>query len=119
MVINRIQSGGGWKSFGTLRTRDDIRRDRERFGVIPETARVIAQVAAVQADALSLDEQQRLEHLARELDAAGIEFEANHLELLNAMRERLIAEEIGKRLRVLQQLEEEAIVILMLMAGAA
>lgn len=109
---------GGWKNFGTLRTREDIRQDRERFGVIPETARVIAQVAAVQADNLSLDEQQRLEHLERELELHGIEYEANYLELLNTMRERLIAAEIGQRLRLLQQMEEETVVILMLMAAA-
>jgi hypothetical protein len=103
---------------GTLRTREDIRRDRERFGVIPKAAHVIAQVAAAQADALSLDEQQRLEHLEREIEAQGLVYENRYLELLNVMRERLIAEETGKRLRLLQQIEEETVVTLMLMATA-
>ena len=110
---------GGWGRIGTLRTREDIRRDRERFGVIPEAARVIAEVAKAQAERLSLDEQQRLEHLERELELRDIEYESSYLELLNVMRERLIAAEIGRRLRLLQQLEEEAVVMLMLAAAVA
>ena len=115
------RNAGGYEigRLGTLRTREDIRRDRERFGVIPEAARVIAEVAKAQADQLSLDEQQRLEHLARELELRGIEYESRYLELLNVMRERLIAAEIGRRLRLMQQLEEEAVVMLMLAAAAA
>lgn len=109
---------GGWGNFGTLRTREDVRRDRERFGVIPAAAQVIAQVAAAQADALSLDEQQRLEHLERELELQGIAYESVYLEMLNAMRERLIGEEIGRRLRLLQQMEEEAVVVLLMMGAA-
>ena len=109
---------GGWLRVGTLRTREDVRRDRERFGVIPKAASVIAQVAAAQANALSLDEQQRLEHLERELELRGIAYESAYLEMLNTMRERLIGEEIGHRLRLLQQMEEEAVIVLMLMAAA-
>ena len=105
--------GSGFHLLGTLRTREDIRRDRERFGVLPKVAKVIASVAAQQADALSLDEQQRLEHLERELELEGIEYESAYLELLNLMRERLIATEIGKRLRAIQDAEEEIVLILL------
>ena len=112
-------SGGyGIARLGTLRTREDIRRDRERFGVIPKAALVIASVAAQQAEVLSLDEQQRLEHLERELEAAGLEYESAYLDMLNAMRERLIAEEIGKRLKLMQQIEEETVILLLLTAVA-
>ena len=105
--------GSGFAHLGTLRTRDDIRRDREKFGVLPKVAKVIASVAAQQADALSLDEQQRLEHLERELELEGIEYESAYLELLNLMRARLIATEIGKRLRAIQDAEEEIVLILL------
>ena len=98
---------------GTLRTRDDIREAREQFGVLPKIAKVIASVAAQQADALSLDEQQRLEHLERELELQGIEYESTYLGLLNMMRERLIATEIGRRLRAIQEAEEEIVLILL------
>lgn len=98
---------------GTLRTREDIRKAREDFGVLPKVARVVAAVAAQQADSLSLDEQQRLEHLERELELEGIEYQSTYLELLNAMRSRLIATEIGKRLKALQEMEEEAVIILL------
>ena len=112
------RSGGDERNFevanlGTLRTREDIREARERFGVIPKVAKVIASVAAQQADALSLDEQQRLEHLERELELEGIEYESAYLELLNLMRARLIATEIGKRLRAIQDAEEEIVLILL------
>ena len=120
-TVTRTATSGGYEigRLGTLRTSEDIRRDRKRFGVIPEAARVIAQVAATQAERLSLDEQQRLEHLERELELRGIEYESRYLELLNVMRERLIAAEIGRRLRLLQQIEEEAVVMLMLAAAVA
>lgn len=100
-------------NLGTLRTREDIRQAREQFGVLPKVAKVIASVAAQQADAISLDEQQRLEHLERELELEGIEYESAYLELLNLMRERLIATEIGKRLRAIQDAEEEIVLILL------
>jgi len=109
--------GFGLARIGTLRTKDDIREAREKFGVIPRVAKVISQVAAQQADLLSLDEQQRLEHLERELELQGIEYEGHYLDLLNVMRERLIATEIGRRLKELQMLEEETVLILLVAAS--
>ena len=117
-MLGARRGGGDDRNFevanlGTLRTREDIRQAREQFGVIPKVAKVIASVAAQQADALSLDEQQRLEHLERELELEGIEYESAYLELLNLMRARLIATEIGKRLRAIQDAEEEIVLILL------
>ena len=97
---------------GVIRTPEDVQRDRERFGVLPKALKVVEAVAEQQAGLLSLDQQQRLEHLERELEAQGIEFQSQHLELLNALRERLIGQEIGRLLEKQRQ-EEEALVLIL------
>ena len=112
--------GGGIPSHGTLRlrrrdgrTREEIRRDRERFGIV--AARVVASVAASQAERLEVDGHKRFEELLRELELRGLEFDARYLEALNEQRQRLIDAEIKVRLR--QMLDDE-MVVLMLLAAA-
>jgi hypothetical protein len=100
------------------RTKQDIARDRERFG-IPDKARLaIEAVAAQQAERLEQDEQKRFEELNRELELRGIEWDARYLESLNYERERLISAEIAMRLRRRLQ-DEEELMLLVLMAAVA
>lgn len=97
---------------GRQRTPADIRRDRQRFGIIPPDAvKVIEDVAARQAEDLRLDEQQRLEELAGELRLVGIEYQSTYLALLNQERQRRI--EIIRRARV----EEEETSVMLLLAS--
>lgn len=100
------------------RTRSDVSRDRERFGLQDEIARAIAEVAAQQAERLEQDKQKQFEELNRELELRGIEWDARYLESLNYERERLINAEIGLRLRQRLQ-DEEELMLLVLMAAAA
>lgn len=112
--------GGGIPHPGMLhlphrpRTREDIRKDRARFGI--EVAEVISSVAARQAENLVLDEQKRYEELSREITLRGLEFESRHLEALNIERQRLIDQEIGRLLRI-KVAEEEAIMMLLVLAA--
>lgn len=100
------------------RTKEEIRRDRERFGIIPPAVvEVIAAVAARQAETLDLDEQKRFEELTREITLLGLEYDARYLEAVNIERQRLIAAEIGALLR--RKLDEEDIMLLLVMAGLA
>lgn len=111
--------GGGFPGHGTLklrrregRTKDEIRRDRERFGI---AAAVIAEVAERQADRLEQDEHKRFEELLRELQLREIEFDARYLDALNKQRQRLIDEEIGRLLRLKN--DEEVMMLLALVAA--
>ena len=116
----RFSGGSGswdYALLGYRRTEEDIRRDRERFGVLPEVATVIEEVARQQVKNLHLDEQQRLEQLERELQLQDIEWQAQHLELLNAIREQLIDAEIAERLHSLQD-DDDARIILSLLAAS-
>lgn len=100
------------------RTKEEIRRDRERFGIIPPAVvEVIAAVAARQAETLVLDEQKRYEELTREITLLGLEYDARYLEAVNIERQRLIDAEIGMLLRRRQ--DEEDLMILLVMAGLA
>lgn len=100
------------------RTKEDIRRDRERFGIIPPAVvEVISAVAARQAETLDLDEQKRFEELTREITLLGLEYDARYLEAVNIERQRLIDAEIGILLRRKQ--DEEDLMILLVMAGLA
>lgn len=112
--------GGGFPSHGTLRlrrsegrTREEIRRDREKFGIA--AAAVIEEVAKRQADRLEQDEQKRFDELLRELQLRELEFDARYLEATNALRQKLIDAEIG---RLLKQQQDEEMMILMLVAAA-
>jgi hypothetical protein len=92
------------------RTKDDIRRDRERFGVLtPAAAEVIAEVAVRQVERGETDAQKRFEELHRELELRRIEWDARYLEALAAMREHYI-----EAARVAQ--DEEALVLLIALA---
>lgn len=74
-------------------------RPVKRRGIPDEAVQIIDAVAIRQAEQLGLDEQQRFEELTRELELKGITYEIRYLKALNELRERLIDEEIGKRLR--------------------
>lgn len=106
-------SGGYYDYGGRRRTPEDIRRDRERFGVIePAVARIIEDVAARQAEDLRQDEQQRFEELAGELRLAGIEYQSTYLALLNDSRQARIDTEIGRRITELNEENERRILLL-------
>jgi hypothetical protein len=96
------------------RSPEDVRRARQRFGVIPPDAlEVIEAVATRQALAQQeADEQKRFEELSRELELRRIEFDARYLEVLAALREENIAE--LKR----QNYNQEVLMLLMLAAAA-
>lgn len=106
-----------WQQAVDRRAPDDVRRARERFGVIPkEAAEAIAEVAARQVERSEQDEQKRFDELLRELQLRQIEFEARYLDALAIMRERLIEDE---KLRARARMrEEEDILVLLLMAAA-
>ena len=93
-------------------SREQVSRDRERLGLRDAVSLAIA---ARQAQRLELDAQKRFEELSRELQLRGIQWEARHLESLNAQRERLIDAEIGQRLR--RKLDDEMIVLMLLAAS--
>ena len=117
---------GGFPYRDTSRTRKEIAKARERFGIpdqerIAQEAlaqRVIAEVAKRQADRLERDEQKRFEELSRELALRGIEWDGRHLAALNNARQRIIDAEIGLRLNALRRREDEEIVLLMLIASS-
>lgn len=101
--------------------REEVSRARERLGLkdsISEekAAKVIADVAARQAESLERDEQKRFEELARQLEIEGLEFDARYLELLNQEREHLIDSEIARRLRAIRDQEEILLMLLMIAA---
>lgn len=106
---------GGGIPYNNRRTKRDIARDRERFG-IPDVEKQIAealveQIAARQAKTLEQDEHKRFEELQRELQLRGIEWQARYLEMMNAARERLIREEIAVHLQRIQ--DEETMLMLL------
>lgn len=101
------------------RGRKELSRERERFGIQDAYAlRVIAQVAAAQAERLELDKQKQFEELSRELKLKRLEWKGQYLEALAFERERLIDAEIKRRfidLRIKQLRDEQDILILMAM----
>jgi len=103
-----------WRKWHRPEDEDQLKR----LGVDAKAAEVVADVAELQARNLAMDEQQRLEQLARELELKGIEWDSRYLKLLNAQREQLIDEEIGRPLRTKQvdlQAQQEASILLLLM----
>ena len=108
-----------WQQAVDRRAPEDVRRARERFGVLPrEAAEAIAEVAARQVERSEQDEQKRFDELLRELQLRSIEFEARYLDALAVMRERLIEEAKQTAIRRQQQ-EEEVLILLMLAAAVA
>lgn len=102
------------------RSPEDIRKARQRFGVIPPDAEAaIAEVAIRQAARIETDAQKQYDELAGELKLRELEFKAEYLEALAAERERLINEEIGRRLKQLQLENDNGVLLMLLMAAAA
>ena len=97
------------------RTKEDIRRDRERFGVIPkQIEKIIEKVAQRQALSEEQDRQKQYDELAGELKLQNLELEASYFESLALQREVLIAEKLEEmRVRKVQ------ILALLLLAAAA
>lgn len=115
VVATNRPSGGYPASDGAqFRTKDDIRRAREAFGVIPR--RIIEDVAQRQAERIETDQQKILDELHLELQISGLEWDARYLAALNELRERLIEEEIGRRLKL--KLTNERTTALLLIAAA-
>lgn len=99
-------------------SRQEVSRDRERFGLLDELAlKAIAEVAARQAERLEQDAQKRFEELSRELQLRGLEWEARYLEALNAKREELIDAEILSRLKAKFRADDEMIILMLLAAS--
>ena len=106
----------GYTGYETRRrTPEEVRREREDFGILPR--RIIADVAARQAERLEQDAQKQYDELQRELQLQGIEWDARYLAALADLRERLIGEEIARRLQM--QLNNEATMMLLVMAAVA
>jgi hypothetical protein len=98
--------------------RPEDERELRKLRLTPAVAEVIAQVAERQAQALDLDEQQRLEELTRELELKRLKLQGRYLEVLNTQRQQLIDEEIGRLMgekqAAAQRLEEEAILLFLM-----
>ena len=99
--------------------RPDDDRKRERLGLTPEAAEVIADVAARQADDLRRDEQQRIDELRGEMLLRGLEMQSRHLQALNRERERLIDAEIARRIQAVAKARAEDDAALVLILAAA
>ena len=100
------------------RTKDEVRREREAYGILPKAAEIIEKVAIRQATKIEYDEQKRFEELARELEIARIAWEGRYLEALNARRQALIGSEVALRLQQ-KLLDEENTMILLVLASSA
>lgn len=113
-IVVSAPVGGGYVT-DRGRTKKEIRKDRERFG-IPDEERLIAealveQIAARQVETLERDKQKQFDELQRELQVRGIQWQARYLEMLNAERERLINAELAI---IFQQQQDEETMLLML-----
>jgi hypothetical protein len=100
------------------RTQEEIRRERERFGIPQRDAIIIEDVALRQAADFRLDEEQKAQELRAELKLQRIEMRAVHLSALNERREAVIREEISARLLKLQSQQNETILLLLMAASA-
>jgi hypothetical protein len=100
---------GGWEYARRARRRreEELRLEREQWGILPKAAQIISAIAIRQADALGLDAQQRLEELESELELAGVQYRARYLELLNIQRQTLIDAEIKGFFEAQEALNEE------------
>ena len=117
-VVAETYSGGFLPHARAYPSKEEIRRQRERLGILPREAEVIEAVAARQAEDLQLDEQQRFEELTREFTLRGMEFRAQHLELLNQRREMLIEAEIARLMQIRRD-DDEIMLLLLITAMAA
>lgn len=85
------QFSGGYLAATRRRQKDEIRRDRDRFGITEEGMAVVEAVAARQSETPPGDEQKRMEELLRELELRGIEWNARYMDALTVER-RLLSE---------------------------
>jgi hypothetical protein len=107
--VSAERFAGGWEYARRARKRleEEIRAEREQWGILPKAAQVVSAVAIRQADALDLDAEQRLEELERELELAGVRYQSSYFELLNLQRQRLIDAEIKGYFEAQDALNEE------------
>ena len=98
------------------KTKEEIRREREDYGIIPRAAEIIEAVAERQAADYRQDEQQRLEELTRELELERLEFQSRYLERLNERRAALIIQETARLIQLKLKQEEEELMLLMMAA---
>ena len=97
-----VIGGGGSPSQGysghevQKQTKEDIRKSREKFGVIPkQVERIIEEVSKRQALRDEQDKQKQYDELAGELKLKGIELESIYLESLSLEREIKISEKMS------------------------
>ena len=124
------QGGGGYNpSQGNLhpygghevrtRTREEISKAREAFGLIDRHAlQVIESVALRQAQSLEVDEQKRFDELKNSLDLEKIQWNTRYLELMNLQREAFIEAEIASRLSAKLALDERNQLMLLALAAS-
>jgi hypothetical protein len=107
--VSAERFAGGWEYARRSRRRieEEIRAEREQWGILPKAAQIVSAVAIRQADALDLDAEQRLEELERELELAGVRYQSSYFELLNLQRQRLIDAEIKGYFEAQEALNEE------------
>jgi len=105
VVTTTVRPSGGFPAYDRGPTKEQTRRSRVAFGIIKD-------VAKRQAELLRLDEIQRQQELREELRLRGIEAEIAHFRELARLREKLIAEEIALRLRIM--LDDEAALAIIL-----
>jgi hypothetical protein len=115
-----VRPSGGFPANDRARSREEISRARERFGIRDDVAQALAAVAQRQAEAslteqTEADEQKRFDELYRELQLRSIEFEARYLEALAGMREAFLEE---TRRNIKKRQEEEDLMLLMMLAAA-
>jgi len=87
------------------RTRRDVERDRERFGI---ATKVVREVAKTQQRNPELDRLQRMEMLQAELAANALEWDSRYWDLLE--QEVKIRTDLENRRRIAAQLEEELVI---------
>lgn len=96
------------------RTKEEVRKEREKYGIIPkQVERIISQVAKRQALAEEQDRQKQYDELAGELKLRNLEIEATYLESLALEREILLAEKMEE-----MRLKKVRIMTLLLMAAS-
>lgn len=119
VTVASARPSGGFPAYDGGRTKREVTRDRERFGIPDEerleAERVIREIALRQAQKLERDEQKRFEELSRELKLRKIEWEGRYLESLNIQRQKLIDDELYERFKRFR--DEQDILLLLMMAS--
>lgn len=115
-----VTGGGGYIRYGPdyyKKSKKRLREERELFGIPDEVKEAIALVAKQQAERLELDAQKQLDELRGELKLRNLEIETGYLEALANERERLIDQEIDRRIQLVirdnRDLEDLKVMILL------